>query len=97
MHVYACAHACVFKYISTALYYIHYTHKSVFQFKHAFNFEDLGKQTSMCKDIQDYTQTSKKGDTFAIMHIYVSDCIYKGRISIHSHLMCLARGMLVCD
>lgn len=76
MYVYSCAHASVFKYVSTALYYIHYTHKSAFQFKHAFNFEDLGKQTSMCKDIQDYTQTSKKGDTFEIMHTYVWVTVY---------------------
>lgn len=48
-----------------------YTHKSAFQFKHAFNLEDLGRQMSMYKDIQDYIQTSKKGGTFAIMHTYV--------------------------
>lgn len=39
----------VFKYICNNKIYS--THKSAFQFKHAFNFEDLGKQMSMFKDI----------------------------------------------
>lgn len=76
----------VFKYLSTALYYIcnnkiYYTHKSAFQFKHAFNFEDLGKQMSMCKYIQDYTQNSRKGGTFAIMHTYVWVTVYTKQVS----------------
>jgi len=76
----------VFKYISTALYYIcnnkiYYTHKSTFQFKHAFNLEDLGKQMSMCKDTEAYTQTSKKGGPFAITHTYVRVTVYTKEVS----------------
>lgn len=93
----------VFKYITTALYYIcnnkiYHTHKSAFQFKHAFNFEDLGKQMSVCKGIQDYTPDFQKRRRICnYAYICVSDCVYKGGIPIHSHLMCLAGGMLVCD
>ena len=79
MHVYMCVYMHendVFKYLSTVLYYIcnnkmYYTHKSAFQFKHAFSFEDVSKQMFVCTDFQDYSQTSKKGDTFAITHTYV--------------------------
>lgn len=61
----------VFKYISTAQYYIcnnklYYACKSAFQFKHAFNFENLGKQMSMCKDIQAYTRLPKKEAHFQL-------------------------------
>lgn len=78
----------VFKYISTAQYYIcnnklYYACKSAFQFKHAFNFENLGKQMSMCKDIQAYTRLPKKEAHFQLC-IHMCDWLCIQRRNPHT-------------
>lgn len=46
------------------------------------------------KPIPDF---QKRRHIFNYAYICVSDCVYKGGIPIHSHLMCFAGGMFVWD